>query len=94
MHNRNCCKFARIGRQQVGQSELVYFEMRNMHYDLENQYNIAREVACVTYQPHEAAGERLIRSFRITLLEVASLRLNRGSYRKLRKRQNSISKQM
>ena len=46
LHNRNCCKFARTSRQQVGQSELVYFEMRNMHYELENQYNIAREVAC------------------------------------------------
>ena len=51
-------------------------------------------IAVVIYQPHEAAGERLIRSFRIALREVASLRLNRGSDRKLRKRQNSISKQM
>ena len=46
------------------------------------------------YQPHEAAGEQLIRYFRIALSEVASLRVNRGSDRKLRKRQNLISKQM
>ena len=48
----------------------------------------------VIYQPHEAAGELLTRSFRIAPSEVASLRVNRGSDRKLRKRQNSISKQM
>ena len=29
LHNRNCCKFARTGMQQVGQAELVYFEMKN-----------------------------------------------------------------
>ena len=40
LHNRNCCKFARTGMQQVGQSELVYFWMKNMHYELENQYDI------------------------------------------------------
>ena len=40
LHNRNCCKFARTRRQQVGQSELVYFEMKNMHYELKNQCNI------------------------------------------------------
>ena len=48
----------------------------------------------VIYQSHEAAGELLTRSFRIAPSEVASLRVNRGSDRKLRKRQNSISKQM
>ena len=46
----------------------------------------------VIYQPHEDAGELLRRSFRIAPRGVASLRLNRGSDRKLRKRQNSISK--
>ena len=48
----------------------------------------------VIYQPHEVAGEQLLCGFRIAPSEVASLRLNRGSNRKLRKRQNSISKQM
>ena len=48
----------------------------------------------VIYQPHEAAGELLKRDFRIAPVEVARLRFNRGSDRKLRKRQNSISKQM
>ena len=48
----------------------------------------------VIYQPHEAAGELLKRNFRIAPSEVASLRFNRGSDRKLRKRQNSLSKQM
>ena len=37
LHNRNCCKFARTRRQQVGQSELVYFEMKNMHYEIKNK---------------------------------------------------------
>ena len=48
----------------------------------------------VIYQLHEAAGELLKRDFRIPPMEVARLRFNRGSDRKLRKRQNSLSKQM
>jgi hypothetical protein len=48
----------------------------------------------VIYQPHEAAGELLKRNSRIAPAEVASLRFNLGSDRKLRKRQNSTSKQM
>ena len=48
----------------------------------------------VIYQPHEDARELLARSFRIAPRGVASLHANRGSDRKLRKSQNSISKQM
>ena len=48
----------------------------------------------VIYQPHEAAGELLNRNSRIAPPEVASLCFNLGSDRKLRKRQNSTSKQM
>ena len=48
----------------------------------------------VIYQPHEDAGELLTHSFRIAPWGVASLHVNRGSDRKLRKSQNSISKQM
>ena len=48
----------------------------------------------VIYQPHEAVGELLKRNFCIAPAEVASLRFNLGSDRKLRKRQNSTSKQM
>ena len=49
---------------------------------------------CVIYQPHEVAGEQLLRIFCIAPLGIASLRSNRGSNRKLRKRQNLINKQM
>ena len=48
----------------------------------------------VIYQLHEAVGELLKRDFCIAPVEVARLRFNRGSDRKLRKRQNSLSKQM
>ena len=51
-------------------------------------------VDCVIYQPHKVAGEQLLRRFRVAPSEVASLHFNRGSDRKLRKRQNLISKQM
>ena len=56
--------------------------------------SILKPSPSVIYQPHEAAGELLKRSFRIAPAEVASLRFNLGSDRKLRKRQNSTSKQM
>ena len=49
---------------------------------------------CVIYQPHKTAGELLKRDFRIAPAEVASLLFNQGSDRKLRKHQDSISKQM
>ena len=48
----------------------------------------------VIYQLHEAAGELLKCNFRIAPVEVASLRYNIGSDRKLRKSQNSTSKEI
>ena len=48
----------------------------------------------VTYQPWEAAGERLLSRLQNFLWEVAGRFPNQRSDRKFRKRQNSTSKQI